>query len=706
MFDERYVALMPGAAWLPAAGADFGRTSPARYGRDYFAVDLEVTVPPDWLVAGPGRREGADGRFRFRPGAPVPEVALLASRFERRALQAGNIELELLISPKHMRNVHFFEGSAEFIAGYLEERFAAAEDMGLEYPYGAFSLVEVPARLRGYGGGWRMAAAQSAPGIAMLRETAFPTARFDLARQTRDIPDDDSEAARSAMAEVLLQFFSNDLSGGNPLYGGAQSFMGYVAGAEGQGAIALDAVVHELALRLLTDAEGGFFSAHTFAGTGVQGTMGEAFARMFSGGATELAHSARHTATNRPAVWDLALGTPLAFLDPASDPELVLNVIWLKAPVIAQSLVRALGHEAIGALLAELRRRYAGRRFTAQGFSAVAADTGVDLASVVGDWLHDAALPGFLASPAEVFRIEDDEQGKPRYQLRVHVRNDEPSPGIAHLRVQLKKGPLDGRPMSVPARTAVEFGMVVSEPPAEAWIVPALSLNRDRIRLSVPEADQAETVAEAPLVGSRASAWMPAPEHGIVVDDLSPGFATFLTKSSDGIRLAGTAQLPDGIDIDLGMPVYGLLTMQSPVWTRQVLPGTWGKYRRTMARIPRGDGNAAAVFTADLPAAGRWRLAYHLPDMRGAQNPFGRGFGNDRGPTNAGLGTYDIELIAGDTRPEVEFDASSATVGWNDLGEFELPAGEVTLTVSNSTNGRVVVADAIRWRAADESVRR
>ena len=285
--------------------------------------------------------------------------------------------------------------------------------MGLAYPYGAFSLVEVPARLRGYGGGWRMAAVQTAPGIAMLRESAFPTARFDLATRMRDIPDDESEAARSAMAKILLQFFNNDLSGGNPLYGAAQSFVGYQTGAEGEGAIALDAVVHELALRLLTQAEGGFFSAHTFVGTGFQGMVGESFGRMFAGGAQSLAQDARNMATNRPAVWDSALGTPLASLDPAPDPELALNVIWLKAPVIAQSLVRALGQETVAAFLAELRRRHAGGRFTAEDFAAVAADTGVDLASVVGDWLHDAALPGFLASTAEVFRIEDDEQGQP-----------------------------------------------------------------------------------------------------------------------------------------------------------------------------------------------------------------------------------------------------------------------------------------------------
>ena len=45
----------------------------------------------------------------------------------------------------------------------------------------------------------------------------------------------------------------------------------------------------------------------------------------------------------------------------------------------------------------------------------------------------------------------------------------------------------------------------------------------------------------------------------------------------------------------------------------------------------------------------------------------------------------------------VEFDASAAEPGWTTLGRFDLDAGEVTLIVTNRTDGRTVVADAVRW---------
>ena len=115
IYVEDYVALMAGGALVANARHRRRRDDPARYGRDYFAVDLQVDVPAHWLVAGPGRRQGESGRFRFRPAAPLHEVALLASEFERRAFEAAGVEVELLLNAKHLRNVAIYADAAENI---------------------------------------------------------------------------------------------------------------------------------------------------------------------------------------------------------------------------------------------------------------------------------------------------------------------------------------------------------------------------------------------------------------------------------------------------------------------------------------------------------------------------------------------------------------------------------------------------------------
>ena len=184
VFDRAYMALMPATFWLPAAGANYGR----EYGRedssrrptDFFDVDLAVDVPATWHVAG-GLREQANAageegrwRFRYRPAAPVDEVGLFAAAFDRRVLQAGNVEIELLLHPAHLRNVDLFAEAEDVVASYATEILAHVESQGIGFPYVSLSVVEVPAYLRSYRGGWRMEPALRLPGIVGVREVGFP----------------------------------------------------------------------------------------------------------------------------------------------------------------------------------------------------------------------------------------------------------------------------------------------------------------------------------------------------------------------------------------------------------------------------------------------------------------------------------------------------------------------------------------------------
>ena len=706
IFASRYVALMPGLHWLPSPGAATGRDKPANYGRDFFTLDLAVQAPAAWLVAGPGKREGEAGAFRFRPPAPVPEVGLIGAAFERRAMVAGGVELELLMHPKHLRNVAFFAEAAPEIEKRATRLFAEAERMGLGYPYGALSLVEVPAVLRPYGGGWRMGSVQALPGVLLLREYSFPTARFGVMLDA----DDEYEMAEggrpAGMVDHLTYYFGNDVTGGSPMYEGLRNLHGFLAGAQGEGAPALDLLVHELTAQLVAERRGGYFSAHDFETQADLGNlMNQAMGGVMTGQATQVGRLVYDQMTSQPSVWNRALGASLAQLDVA-DPRLALRVLWLKCPPIAASIIAAAGRERTAALLAELRQRHVGGNFTAADFEAAASVAGVDIRALLGDWLRDAALPGFVAANPEVFRLADDDQGQPRYQLSVHVRNDEPVPGLVRLTYgERAEEPADSTgPIRIPGNSSAELGLVASSPPARMWLEPYLSLNRRGIELAVPTVDEEQAVAEAPFAGERPSDWRPV-SVGVVVDDLDAGFKVRV-EAGESSRLGGGSWFQLPTDMDEGLPAFSLF-VPATQWSRQAVDGSWGKYRRTVARIGAGDGAQIATFEAQLPAAGRWRLGYHLAlPPGGASAGVSIGGGGVRVVTGGGpgevFGSYDLRLQADGVDTAVEFDAIGADTGWNQLGDFDLPAGSVTLSVTNKTSGRLVVADAIRWRPVAE----
>ena len=719
LFEDDYVALMPGAFWMPTPGVAVGRDDP-HVGRDYFFVDLEVQTPADWLAAGPGRREGDAGRFRFRPTAPLPEVGILASRFERVAVEVEGVHLEVLMSPVHADSMAQFADATGAIEAAAQEMLSSAARWGLPYPYGGLSLVETPAQLRTFGGGWRMRTVQALPGVSMLRETGFPTAKFfhpiirDLdAPSTLEGLDGEDALARFKTG-TLRQFFQNDVAGGNPLHGAVRNVLSFQTSASGPGAHAMNFLVHDLAVQLITGSRSGFFSPYLFRTQGeFQQSVIETVNAMATGRSASFGGSVYMGSTRRPSVWDRALGVSLKDLDPSDSPENALNVLWLKGPEIAQAMMDGLGRESVAAFLAELRRRHAGGTFTEQDFNATAAAVGFDFKALLGDWLDNAALPGFLFSPARIERLRDDDQGRPRYQISLHVYNDEPVPGL----VRLSYGEWQGEeigwvsdttpPTRVAAKSAVELGLVATNLPEQLALGPYLALNRSTIILPLPEVDETESVDAEPFSGARPSSWRPEPPAGIVVDDLDEGFSVRFDEVDTGTRLGGTrGELPPNTEVDQGLPVF--TPQPLPGWTRQEHgANAIGKYRRTVARSRSGDGSAKAVFSANLPARGSWRLEYHLPSIRSFSLAFSIGVGGGSGGPQRGAtfdaleGTYDLRILSGGDETKIDFDAGAGQLGWNRLGDFDLPAGEVQVQVSDETSGRYVVADAIRWVQVD-----
>lgn len=62
-----------------------------------------------------------------------------------------------------------------------------------------------------------------------------------------------------------------------------------------------------------------------------------------------------------------------------------------------------------------------------------------------------------------------------------------------------------------------------------------------------------------------------------------------------------------------------------------------------------------------------------------------------------------IRMTIRSSKPEVVslFHGAAAEPGWNKVGVFQLGAGNVDLVVNGQSDGKVIVADAIRWLDLD-----
>lgn len=678
IFDEHFVALMPGVHWLPASGASFGADDRAP---DYRSIDLEVHAPSHWHVAGPGR-SGGSGTWRFAPDVPVAAFALIAGPFERRALAFDGTEYELLIHPTHISNVRRFDDPGTAFASWLTATYLEpALTRGLDSPYGTFSLVEVPAWLRRYGGGWRLDTLQALPGVQLLSEQGFPTRRFWRVNE---------DGLRRQMMDL-------DRMGPHTIHTSAgilRNLLPFLAAPVGEGAHALDVLVEMLLVRWAglpqwADYHAVVPPAHSISLPAQ--TVPELTIERVSGRTALRPLTDRHVGE---ADWRRLEQGSLVEVDPSAQRE-SFAFLAQRCDQVARAMHSLLGQERTLDLLVRLRREHEGSTYTSADFVTTVRTIDASVGDLVDRWLHESSAPGFTASAAEVSRIADGAGGEPRHQVRVHVRNAEAVAGVVALawRDEASAGFSDtrappfhrGPPVHVGADSAVELGVVVDAPPIELRLDPFVSRNRFEMRLAQNSRPPREAVAEEPLVGSRPSTWR---IPGIVVDDLDAGFSIVADTTTAGGVTNGVTTT--------ALPPYA---WNRSGWQRQADPASsanvvaWGRYRRTLARTPAGDGSTRAVFSAEIPTAARWRLAIHLPGVAVSEGRW-----RPRSPLEQdSLGSLDLELTYGGRKQPVTFEGGDAVPGWNDVGVYDLSAGPVDVSLSDRTSGQVVVADAIRW---------
>ena len=696
IFKSDYVALMPGIRWLPTPGADTGVGKKGEQIRDFYEFDLNVSVPNGWTVAGPGLRRSISNSdsevvYKFAPKSVVPEVAMLAAPFSRFSTEIDGIEFEVLLHPEHSDIVNVMAHGKAEIKTWVENQLSLIKETGLSYPYGAFTLVEVPNSLRRYGGGWRMGTTLAPPSMMLLKESGLPTARFDVDADnnfvadlvgwapTVNVENDPAKVAR----DRLIKYFTNDFSGGNLFAGFARSIYTHQVSAIGKEAVALNFAMDELAT-MVVSGERSYFSVEN--ALAMDGILSQLLSSKAEAHKT-LTDKVIERFTSKPVVWESILKNPLSDFDPWESPKTTVDALTLKSGELARLIYDTLGPKKSGELLAKLLSKYRGKDYTLEQVVASHEFDDVLEGGLLDNWFNGEDLAGFTSDQIELYQLEQSDNGVASYQFKMRLKNEEPVAGYARV-VWMTE--VDGRrsysdPIRIDGQSALDFGIVLTQPPVSVYVEPYLSLNRDEYLVKGFNHSEIQKKDRAPFRGIKP---MPLGTHGnerIVADDLDLAFS--VSESEESGKLLGALKsvnnasslMDQGLPIGKGIPRY---------WSRRSEETAWGKYRHTLAYTQAGDGNAKAVLSSRLPQAGRWKLEVHLPDLKLEPKPI--------------MGKWQMKVVGGDSSHDVVFDANKGSLGWNLVGDYKLPAGEVKVEFSNKSDGAVIIADSVAWSLIDE----
>ncbi|MXZ55906.1 MAG: hypothetical protein F4227_08890 [Gammaproteobacteria bacterium] len=724
IFHSDFVALMPGSIWLPISGSLTNLNNPEQQHRDLFTTDLTISVPRNWTVATVGKRRVVENAkfntFRFISSAPVPELALLAANFDRRAMTIEGVEFEILFSKKHRENFDVLELVSERIQEFVAERIKNARALSLNYPYEAFYVVEVPSTLRIYGGGWRMASVLQPPGMMLVRETTFPTARFkNVVDSAYDQESESQDDQNEIIFNALLEYFGNDQQGGSPFIGFARNFVSHQVSAFQNGASVLQYVVDQLANQLITKHESCSIISLTEYGTGPRSLMINQSPEYHE---SNLATKRRMDIGTLPSTWDFMDEYALVDMDFNVYPVLSNRVLLAKGYALAKSMIAHYGAEKIGKFLEQLLNEYREMSFNLDDLIEVALSVEIDLNDWVVPWLKDTELPGYLTGTTKISKLEAPEFGESELQTTFTLHNAEAMPGV--VRVVWSKGEFPmyqwghgsfiySDPILIRGHATKRFAIQSDTPLTGIWVDPFYARNRASIQLQLPENIESDSPT-LPFVSGVEWQLTDAGES-VVVDDLDPGFS--IVKVGNEVEEFSFSKqvlrFSTGEDAyDQGLPVGNF--PEAGRWDRIYHSASHGYYRRTHARIAQGNEASAARFTASLPRTGHWKLEFYVTDAAFMNVSYGisasivlfevqNQYKNRRANPNEPEEYYRLDIRDGQNEWKNEFDIANARAGWNDVGEFELNSTDIEVFLGDWAGHKdiMVHADAIRWTPVD-----
>lgn len=754
IFHPRFVVLTSGIKWYPTSGAATGEDDWEVRPRDLYNIDLTVSVPENWLIAGPGHRESVStdarrkSKFRIAPKKPVPEITLVSSKFERASAVIQDVEFEVLYAKQHQRR---FRDMSE-IEDSLKLRVASLlfhnREQGLVYPYEQFSLVEVPTYLLVYGGGWSMDTILGPPGMVLMRESSFPTANVSIGHELvfqafvdsflETTPDDyalseELMLSSSFYLSDLSSYFRGNVFGEDPTIGFARNFVAYQASHTGPEAIALSHVIEEIVQRLVFDrsifepdrigrgagrsfvfkvglenAKRSVYDLFDFSNTKPEQSR-EELSLLHYGSDTE--------------VWNDLERYALGELKFEQAPQRSSRVIRLKSAAMSKLVVEILGKDSTVRLLGHLANQYKGTSYRYEDLINAAREVDLDLEELIGNWLNAKGLPGFILAEPTIKRLPDDAALNKVFQASLVVHNAQPTDGFARvswLHKQPRGGERDrtrvySKAFLVRGNESVRLSMVThwSRPIDVVYLEPYLSLNHEAVRIDIPAHFDVGTVVNeeaAPYVVD--VDWSPPSTSEIVIDDLDAGFELVYENpprtATQAVSFARDLLGISTVDLwDHGLPIYVPARGVQPTkqrWVRLSDPRAFGKYRHTYAFVYAGKVNrpSYAKFNATLPTTGQWQLEYHMPVEALGQNSRENAIQRSQEkPTDwyerFTPGITIIEVYIGENREVIEFNAPAAEYGWNTIGEFDVASEHTEVWISGASDRQTIYADAIRW---------
>lgn len=716
IIHPEYMLLTPELNWYPRAGVGFNMENFQPQELDF--VRFSMTVHPDSGLSAiaPGKVDTLKDGYSFTPEYDLSVLPLIIAPLEKRSMTIDDVEYNLFLDPDH----DYFSGYFSEIGDTIEALIKEEKDnyeidvLDLYYPFNRINLIEVPIQYHAYERPYIQTVETILPEMILLPEkgagiNTLDFERFKKAEERRDRDQENKRSTREIQVDQFKRFLQNTFfNTGIRTRGGR--------GNRGENLIAYNEDdLYSKNPYCVFPLYYSYVSGISSPEYPVFNSMLEIYLKEgfevsprdgFTGGITEKERA------------NLALQEKsMVELFAKWDTELTSSLINQTGSFIISALKNRVGMGDFDYFFYYYLEDHAFSEISFEQFSRdFHKEFGVEIAPYLDVINTGGGMATFKISTPEYIQTRDDIGDV--YLVRYRVSNVGDSKGLVDVNFRIMgQGGFGGggggmteekRLHEVDPGETREIQVALYDRPMMMTVNTLISGNipssynhflRSAVEVERTNMDEYERITENEVSFQF--------EDELVVDNEDEGFYAY--------SLSRESKLKQYIDSrkekEEGLKYQSLNEWWVPSrWTPVAHSAYYGETVRSAMAIRSGDGSNYVTWSAVLPEKGFYDLYVYIPVSAMSKRPSrresggggqaeGPGQGNRRmGPEFADKGAdYNYTISSNEGTENLMFELNSPEDGWNRLGSFHFPADTAIVRLSNETDGRRVIADAVKF---------
>ena len=702
--SHKYILFTAEADWYPVAASSNYRSY-----RQFTNFTLDVEISSNLTAFSQGKMEtDGKGKFNFTSQNPLKALSLTAGNYTTRSLIVDSVEITLAMYPKHLKIIeNYFNEIVDTIPALISDMKGDFErKLDLSYPFERFSLIEVPINFFTYPRNWTLATDDNMPEILLIAERGGGSRNYDTKMQEQWIQwgnrrNDGKELLRR---EILFQVFKNII--GEMIFSTTET--GRMQNSNLRDLFFWNK--HSVFPQYTTNAysiEQEDFPAIQFI---IENYL---FSRLQTTGAGGAQVPMIFEDVNSQIILKLKDNTLPSLLDKLKNDSRLANLVSRKGKELFEIIKLNIEPQDIDQILNDIIN---GNRFKSMSVNYFTQSldliTNKNISQLIDNWLNNDTYPAFLFGETRVSNIKED--NRERFFVRIPVVNNGTGSGILTVgiregerqRVMMRgqaRGPGGGnmtfrqeggmpapltmeKTYEIPAGQSMEIGIMLDSEPREIIINTYIAQNLPTTRRIMINNINEEKITGFEGIRPFSGVVSTSQPNEYVVDNEDEGFSVTYRKETKTLKDWWMAR-----NIETTGDKYSNIIFWQPSHKWQFILGDfyYGNYIKSAVYIRKGTGENNAEWKTELNESGHYSVYVYLPQM-----PQRRTFRQGREDTESGSYIYTITHDEGEDVVTVDIGQNT---GWYWLGDFYISKGNASVTLSDKTDRRIVIADAVKW---------